>query len=227
MLLVAGAHISAADDDQPAVLDVPDATLTSCLERIVSQHPGMQFIVAGDDGHARKVSAAGASRDALVEEVLRLYGADGTVVDDTWIVDAGPPRYEVDIRAAVAAERIGEDRLRSVQVRAGRGAAKAAEMLDALARLELSDGMALDRMLREEAPGLSRELALIIITPSLGRSLMQSVARLRFWGFTVTVMLIDNQPHYDTVAGALEAEHVRVLHVRSREELHQIARSGI
>jgi hypothetical protein len=126
-----------------------------------------------------------------------------------------------------AAERVGEDRLRSVQVRAGRGAAKAAEMLDALARLELSDGMALDRMLREEAPGLSRELALIIITPSLGRSLMQSVVRLRFWGFTVTVMLIDNQPHYDTVAGALEAEHVRVLHVRSREELHQIARSGI
>jgi hypothetical protein len=126
-----------------------------------------------------------------------------------------------------AEQRVGEDRLRAVHVPVGRGQGKEGEILDALARLELSEGQSLEQMLREEAQALSRELALIIITPALSRALIQAVAGLRFWGFIVTVMLIDNPDDYVRAGPVLEAEHVRVIHIRSRGDLRQIAGTGL
>jgi uncharacterized protein (DUF58 family) len=126
-----------------------------------------------------------------------------------------------------ARHREGEDRLRSVQVEPGRGAAQAGQILDSLARLELSEGMPLERMIREEAQGLSRDLSLVLITPSLGRSLLQSVARLRFWGFLVTVLLVDNPEHMESAGPVLRAEGVQVLHVRDPEDLRSIAGGAV
>lgn len=127
----------------------------------------------------------------------------------------------------LARHRVGEDRLRPVTVEPGRGHLQLGQILDALARLELSEGMPLERMIREEAQGLSRDLSLVIIAPTLGPSLRDSVARLRFWGFLVTVILIDNPAELEATAPALRAEGIGVIHVGTPDDLRVIAAGGL
>ncbi|MBP7561255.1 MAG: DUF58 domain-containing protein [Armatimonadetes bacterium] len=126
-----------------------------------------------------------------------------------------------------ARRREGEDRLRPVCVEPARGPTQLGQILDALARLELSEGMPLERMISEEAQGLSRDLSLVIIAPSLGPSLMQSVARLKFWGFLVTVVLVDNPEHMASAGPVLRSEGVGVVHIQGEQDLRVIAAGGL
>lgn len=142
---------------------------------------------------------------------------------DAGLEEAGS-RHEARRKAF---QRSGEDRLRPVRIQARRGDAQAAEILDALARLELSDGQPLERMLVDEAPGLPRDLALIVITPALAGSLAQTLVGLKFWGFDVTVMLLRNDGDWESIGPVLRAQNVQVMHVRDREDLHDIAVTGI
>jgi hypothetical protein len=127
----------------------------------------------------------------------------------------------------LAEERTGDDRLRPVTVRPGRGSEKTAEILDALARLEPSEGLSLRQMLVEELQHLPRDLSLIIVTPLLGRELSQAVAALKFCGIPVTVVLIDNPEAWERGRGLFSAQNVPVLHIRRPEDLAEIATRGL
>lgn len=127
----------------------------------------------------------------------------------------------------LAEERTGDDRLRPVAVRPGRGSEKAAEILDALARLEPSEGLSLRQMLVEELQRLPRDLSLIIVTPQLGRELSQAVAALKFCGLAITVVLIDNPEAWERGHGLFSAQNVPVLHIRKPEDLAEIATRGL
>lgn len=127
----------------------------------------------------------------------------------------------------LAEHRAGEDRLRPVEVRPGRGAEKEAEVLDALARLEASEGLTLRQMLLDELQRLPRDLSVILVTPQLGRELAQTIAGLRFCGIAVTVVLIDNPGAWHAGRGPIAAQNVPLLHIEEPEDLAEIATRGL
>ncbi len=217
-----------ADEDDPAAEPPPPELLAPDDEPLMAPQPGAG--AASDEDRAELACIAAASLASYVLELKETVGLMSNGVDAAERVkresgsDEAVSRKEARERAF---EREKSDRLRPVLVTPGRGAEKSGEILDALARLELSEGLTLRQMLVEEIQRLPTDLALIVITPRLGQSLMQSVARLKYWGHSITVVLIDNPEHYRTGRAYLEAQHVRVLHIRKPADLHDIAMSGL
>jgi len=128
---------------------------------------------------------------------------------------------------ALAERREGDDRLRPVTVRPGKGAEKAGEVLDALARLEPSDGLSLRKLVVEELQRIPRDLTLLIVTPQLDRELAQSVAALKFSGVTVSVFLVDNAASWFADRALLSVQNVAAMHSREPEDLLEIAMRGV
>lgn len=128
---------------------------------------------------------------------------------------------------AMAERREGDDRLRPVTVRPGRGVEKTGEVLDALARLEPSEGLTLRKLVFEELQRLPRDLTLLVVTPQLDRELAQAVAALKFSGVSVSVFLVDNPASWQSGRGLLSAQRVPAMHIREPEDLHEIAMRGL
>ena len=127
----------------------------------------------------------------------------------------------------IAAHREGADRLRPVEVSSGRGHGQAMKALDALARLELSEGLPLERMLIEEYTRLPRDLTLIVVTPMFTPTLFQVMARVKFSGFQMAAILIANPAQAEHARIALAGENIRFFHIARPSDLSEIARSGI
>lgn len=127
----------------------------------------------------------------------------------------------------IAGREVEEDRLRPVQVRPRRGMDQALQILDALARLELSDGLTFERMLLEESPAFPRDLALVLIVPDLPESLVDVLARLKFWGYLISVYVIRNQSAWAHGGAALAAANIPVTHIEKPEHLRELAGMGI
>jgi len=126
-----------------------------------------------------------------------------------------------------AASRGGGDRLRPVEVVARKGHDQAMAVLDALARLELSDGCPFEQMLLEEHTRLPRDLTLLVIVPRMTPLLYQVLARVRFSGFSITVFLVDNAEQAEGARVVLASEGIGFMHVARLDDLQHIAQSGI
>jgi len=128
---------------------------------------------------------------------------------------------------ALAAGRGGGDRLRPVEVPARKGHDQAMRVLDALARLELSEGLPIEDMLAEEYVGMPRDLALVLIVPTLTPRLYEILARLKLSGFAVTTILVDHAPIRARAHVTLAAQNIDLIHIERPEDLMEIARSGL
>jgi uncharacterized protein (DUF58 family) len=127
----------------------------------------------------------------------------------------------------LAAARGGEDRLRPVEVPSGRGHDQSMRILDALARLELSEGLRLDEMLMQEFTRLPRDLTLLVVAPSFDARLFQAMARVKFSGFRLVAVVIDNPAEYERIRLVLAGENIETLHIRGEADLLEIAERGI
>ncbi len=109
-------------------------------------------------------------------------------------------RYEpIEITAAtrwqaekLAAMKERSERLRPFEVPVGRGELNVGRILDATARVELSDFQPVGAMLLREYPRLPRDAAVLVITPRLDRPLLEAVVAMRHSGFLLTVFTIAN-----------------------------------
>ncbi|MCC7492803.1 MAG: DUF58 domain-containing protein [Fimbriimonadaceae bacterium] len=113
-------------------------------------------------------------------------------------------------------------RLRPFEVPVGRGETTFTQILDASARVELSDFQPVGAMLLREYPRLPRDVTLLVVTPRLDRPLLRAAVAMRHSGFVLTVLLIGN--HHPTPCRAqLLAAGVRTYAVDTPRDLSRLA----
>lgn len=135
-------------------------------------------------------------------------------------------RAEIRSRAEArqrAAMLQSSDRLRPVEVPVGRGEEGLDAVWHALARLELSDGLALEEMLTKEYRRFSRDAALVVIVPRVTDALAGVLGQIARIGFQVRVLLIDNPEGAAAALSELAAASIPAAHIEREEDLHALA----
>ncbi|HVK11213.1 MAG TPA: DUF58 domain-containing protein [Gemmataceae bacterium] len=130
--------------------------------------------------------------------------------------------YETRDEARVQGEADEEsDRLRPVVVETRRGIEQFQMIREALARLELTDGLTFARLVLEVTPRLPRDATVIAILPAVPIETSTTLGNLRRQGFAVTALLIGLAEDDMLIAhGRLLSEGVRdVRHINSEDEL--------
>ena len=117
------------------------------------------------------------------------------------------------------------DRLRPLVVATRRGPEQLIQILQALARAELTDGLELAELIAETASQLPRDASVIAIMPSVNQRQALALGGLVRRGFAVAVVIntLDRQDFADS-AGALIAQQVQVLHLSDRNSIGQVCR---
>lgn len=120
-----------------------------------------------------------------------------------------------------------DDRLQPVVVGTRRGIDQFQQIREALARLELTDGMKFDRLVIEMLPRLVRDATVICLLPRVTIETSLALGHLRRQGFAVSVLLIgiaeDGSDARVVAAGRLLAEGIRdVRFINSETELMSI-----
>jgi hypothetical protein len=121
------------------------------------------------------------------------------------------------------AEREQTDRLTPLRIPVRRGEHNLQLMLRSLARLRMTDALSFAELIDEEYETWPREATALAIIPRLTRELLPRLVELRNSGFTVAVMIIDNEENFRSARGMLEGEGIRPIHVRDERELAAIS----
>jgi uncharacterized protein (DUF58 family) len=130
--------------------------------------------------------------------------------------------YETREEARTSAEVADEsDRLQPVLVETRRGIEQFQRIREALARLELTDGLSFAQLVLEVTPRLPRDATVIAVLPAAPVETSSALGNLRRQGFAVTAILIGLEDDERIKAhGRLLAEGVRdVRTINSEEEL--------
>jgi uncharacterized protein (DUF58 family) len=136
--------------------------------------------------------------------------------------DEEAPGFETRHAARAEAEMLVESsRLRPVVVETRRGIENFQRTREALARLELTDGIGFVQLLLETTPRLPRDATVIAILPQVSIETAMALGSLRRQGFAVTAVLIGLEDDLRSQGhGRLLAENIRdVRYVNGEEEL--------
>jgi hypothetical protein len=114
------------------------------------------------------------------------------------------------------------DRLRPVEVRVSKGGESIMSIMEALARISLSEGLDLADVIRQEYIGWPREATAALIVPDADEALFREIARLKSTGFSVLVLVVDNPRGAGRVLSGLASLHIAGLHLRQESDLHNI-----
>lgn len=112
-------------------------------------------------------------------------------------------------------------RLEPVVVDTARGADQLVRILEALARVELTDGLTFAQLATETAGRLPRDATVVAILPAVPAETAIALGNLKRGGYAVTAVLVmyDDRDEYAESAGRLMAEGIEVRNVESEEEL--------
>jgi uncharacterized protein (DUF58 family) len=122
-----------------------------------------------------------------------------------------------------AAMRDRDDRLRPVVVETGRGADQLLRLRQALARVELTDGLTFAQLVGETASRLPRDATVVGVLGAVPSEAALALGNLRRQGFAVVAVLIGFDQHqYEEAYGQLRAERIDVRHALGEEELSAI-----
>ncbi|HIE52986.1 MAG TPA: DUF58 domain-containing protein, partial [Armatimonadetes bacterium] len=105
----------------------------------------------------------------------------------------------------LATLRERSERLRPVEVETRRGGEQLQLILDALARLELSDGLPFSEMLRNEYPRLPRDAAFVALVPQVTPHLLAVFEEMKRSGFVITVFILQDPLEFHRAQAPLEA----------------------
>jgi len=96
-------------------------------------------------------------------------------------------------------------------------------IMRSLARLRMTDALSFGELISEEYETWPREATALAIVPGVSREMLPRLVEMRNSGFTVAVMVIDNEADYAQARGMLEAEGIRPIHIRDEVELGGIS----
>ncbi len=166
---------------------------------------------------------------AMLNQQIGLF-SNGRDAADLYRYDSTTQRGSDDDAAGFetrdAARAQGEasetsDRLRPVAVETRRGIEQFQQIREALARLELSDGLSFPRLVLEVTPRMPRDATVIAILPAVPIETSTMLGNLRRQGFAVSALLISLSDEDQLIAhGRLLSEGIRdVRHVNSEDDL--------
>lgn len=141
--------------------------------------------------------------------------------------------WAADSRTREAARRAAamtatSDRLRPITIPTGRSPEKFQEILETLARLELTDGLTLPQLLRETEGDLPRDATLVAILPRITSDDAIALGNLRRNGLAVTVLLnMYDEYEYSVAAGPALAEGLDVRQLKDRDGISDVCRTYV
>ncbi|HUG89358.1 MAG TPA: DUF58 domain-containing protein [Planctomycetaceae bacterium] len=127
--------------------------------------------------------------------------------------------------AQAAASMTGtSDRLRPVVVPTRRGADQLMRILEALARVELTDGLPFPELILEAAGRLPRDATVVAVLPDVPPETAIALGALRRRGFAVTAVLVmyGDEDRFANAVGRLFAENVDIRRVEDEAGLAQL-----
>jgi uncharacterized protein (DUF58 family) len=130
-----------------------------------------------------------------------------------------------DVARRAAAMTAQSDRLRPITVPTGRSPEQFQQILETLARLELTDGLTLPQLIQETQSHLPRDATVVAILPRATADDAIALGILRRSGFSVTVLLnIYDDYDFAMAAGPLMAEGIEVRQLKDREGIASVCR---
>jgi len=115
------------------------------------------------------------------------------------------------------------ERLQPAIVKTRRGAGQLAQILQTLARLELTTGLNLSELVQESSSQLVRDATVVAIMPKVTNEAAVSLSNLRRRGFAVTAILnIYEEYDFAHEAGLLLAAGIECRHLRNASAVTQI-----
>ncbi|GIW92849.1 MAG: membrane protein [Pirellulaceae bacterium] len=141
--------------------------------------------------------------------------------------------WSYDLRSRDAAIEQGSmlprsERLRPLVIPTARGPEVLRSIRDALARLELTDGLRLHELLLETHARLPRDAAVIVLVAKLDAASTIALGNLVRQGYAVTVLVsIYEEADYAEVAGPLIAEGVNVRQLRNEESITRLCHEAV
>ena len=120
------------------------------------------------------------------------------------------------------------DRLRPVTVDTARGADQFVRILEALARVELTDGLSFTDLVLEVAPRLPRDATVIAILPSATDEAIWALGNLRRRGYAVSAVVLEHEDYeYAQAAGRLLGEGIHSRQVTDEASLAALCGSQV
>jgi len=101
-----------------------------------------------------------------------------------------PKRFRRRTETEAAAEEEPRPLVGPVHTRASSSASQSLRIIRTLARLELVDDPPLEKVLFDEEGRISRDTALVVVAPKIGRVLAENITALRRAGMTVYIFLV-------------------------------------
>jgi uncharacterized protein (DUF58 family) len=144
-------------------------------------------------------------------------------------------RYEVagtetlsrqDAESGVAGEEESST-LRPLEVPTRRSPVQALHIIENLARVLPTDGLAVGELLMAEFRRQPRDATLIPVVPLVTSEFARVLAQMKLSGFSVTVFIIDNYHGYEEASVMLAGDGIDVLHIETERDLHEISPARI
>ena len=124
--------------------------------------------------------------------------------------------------------RDASDRLQPVVVETRRGAEQLMQILETLARVELTDGLTLPQLIGETMSELPRDATVIAILPKATPETAVTLGNLKRQGYAVTAILnLYEEYQFAEAAGPLIAEGIDVQQLRDEASIVSVCRKFI
>ncbi|MCB9874690.1 MAG: DUF58 domain-containing protein [Planctomycetaceae bacterium] len=141
--------------------------------------------------------------------------------------------WDHDIRTRDAARnaasmRDASDRLQPVVVETKRGPEQLMQIMESLARVELTDGLTLSQLVGETADRLPRDATIIAILPQVTTESAITLGSLRRQGYAVTAILnMYDEYDFAQAAGPLISQGIDVQHLKDEMSIVSVCRKFV
>jgi hypothetical protein len=117
------------------------------------------------------------------------------------------------------------ERLQPIVVETRRGPEQLLRILEALARVELTDGLSFTQLIAETACRLPRDATVIAVVPSPTAEIAAALGDLRRRGMAVSAVLnLYDEDDFICAAGRLLGQGIGACHLRDRESIVTVCR---
>jgi hypothetical protein len=126
---------------------------------------------------------------------------------------------------ALEAARMGrrDHRLEPISIRARQSIEQMHIIVENLGRIELSDGLPVEKLLMEELPHIDREQVLVLVTGDVSQSFILHVLRLREAGYRVMLFVVCNARAHDVAIEHLLPHGVEIYDMNWQGRMEEIA----
>lgn len=131
-------------------------------------------------------------------------------------------------QAREAAVRDERHRLQPLVIPTARGATQLPQILEMLARVELSDGLRFAQLVREATSRLPRSATVIAVLSSVTPEVAIALGTLRRRGYAVTAIINTHEEYqFAEMSAMLLAERVETRHLRDRETIRTVCARSV